>query len=209
MAKINKAYTLVSVIHSMSIDKAMGEPRLVALLVQISKAMGVFAAKVGAKQIRDVARRGDIILDATYSKGMPTLYPGELPVAIEMILNLLPKKEMNSFLLNANYSTKAHVREEIKSSLLCMIMDFDRKINEEFHTTATTSRDLIGNIMTKPLITQKAKKLKSSTRKVSEKEKKHLLAVEEFKKEKERKMKVLRKHIAESKKKKENSMLVE
>jgi len=154
--KVKKAFALSSIVGAMLMSSNNGNPRLTALKVQIDKAMKVFSVKarkdyyVISSDIRDLW--GEMA-----KQHNNTLDEDEITVFIEMILNLLPKSDMKTF-LGVSFTTTEKIRDARKSAILMSVLDLDKRLNEMFGTGPTATRESLSSVMVKPVKTKAVKR---------------------------------------------------
>lgn len=198
--KVQKAFILTSIIGAVVKVGHNGDPRFTALIRQVDKAMRVFSIKAGPHTYNALSNITQEIWMSVDEEHDTALLVDEIPVCIEMLYHLLPYNDMKAF-LSMGYATSNKVRDEVKSSLLCMILDIDAKINHAIGTKQIIDRNKLGAIMVKPVPVKKGKHKKG----LSKAHKRHLAAVEEHQKRKERVRSFLQKRIEQAKAKQEES----
>ncbi len=110
----------------------------------------------------------------------------ESTVFIEIMLNLIDKKDMNDFMLmtfNSGYRLDEARMEKLVDAALTM----DERLNELFGTAQTATKEYLLSIFAKPV----AKEKKARDKAKSKKQIAHELEVEEMRLAKERKKKFL------------------
>jgi len=155
-SKVKKAFALASIAGAMIMTANSGRPKLVALKVQIDKAMKVFSIKASRDYYvisHDIQELWSKMAERHDNK----LTVDEVEVFIDMVLNLLPRADMKAF-LGISYTTSQNVRDKRKSSLLVAVMELDAMLNKMFSLEATATRDSIARVMVKPIKTKAVKK---------------------------------------------------
>lgn len=154
--KVKKAFALSTIVGALLMSSNNGSPKLIALKLQIDKAMKVFSFKarkdyyVISDYIKDVwvemAEKHNISLDKD-----------EINVFVEMVLSLVSASDMKKY-LGMHFKTTEKLRDSKKSALLVTVLELDKKLNEYFGTTETATRESLGLVIVKPVKAKTAKK---------------------------------------------------
>lgn len=160
MAKITnetkKAFAVASILGAIVKSHNNGNPKLIALKIQVDKAMKVFSLKAKGQYylISDGIKEAWFELADRYDN---TLDEDELEVFIEMIANLIPKPHYKAFLGVSTFKTTHTINDEIKSSVLMSVLELDSMLNKMLGTTPTIDREGLAKVMVKPLKNKKVK----------------------------------------------------
>ena len=147
--KSKKAFALSSIIRAILIRSHNGNPKLTALKVQINKAMKNFSMKVGKESylisvnIQHICAREAKLCD-------DILDENEIEVFLEMMLSLMNKTDIKSF-LKINFSTIHKLHDEKKSEILMAVLELDKELNKMFGTKPTATRESLDHVMVKPV----------------------------------------------------------
>ena len=138
MAKLTgdtkKIFALSSTIGAVLMSHQDGEPKLIAMRVQIDKAMKVFSRKVGPKMywaISDAVQREWIKVAEKHNNSVDE---DELPLFIEYLCALAPAEHFKKFLGLAPYRARVDMRPEIKVEVVKSVLELDAAFNELFGT---------------------------------------------------------------------------
>ena len=155
--KTQKAFALSAIVGAMLMASNNGDFKLSNLKVQIDKAMKVFSVKAPILyyKISDDVQKVWVEMAKEFNN---TLDEDEITVFIEMVLNLMPKQDMKTFLNMPVYKTVEKLRDEKKSQLLMAVMELDKKLNKMFGTNATVTRESLALVMVKPIKQKTVKK---------------------------------------------------
>jgi len=185
--KVKKAFILTSVIGAVIKVHHNGDPRFDAIAYQVDRAMKVFAIKAGIKLYNELSLTMQRIWVEIDEDHQNPITLDEVAVCIEMLYHMIPYEDMKTF-LNVGYTTSHKVRDEMKSSLLCMMVDMDQKINQALGMKPYIDRNGLGAIMCKPVPVKKAK---GGRKELTKAQKRHLEMVEEHRCIKERRKALL------------------
>ncbi|NOR57191.1 MAG: hypothetical protein GQ474_01560 [Sulfurimonas sp.] len=181
--KVKKAFALSSIVGAMLMASNNGNPSLTALKVQIDKAMKVFSIKAGKKTYYGISDKVQKLWVEVAKEHNNTLDEDEITLFVEMVLNLMPKKDMKTFLM-VHFTTRETMRDDKKSAIIATVLEIDRHLNELFGTEQTITREALGKILVK---TPKLKKVKLKLRdKNTKAQEKHEKIALEHKERKER-----------------------
>ena len=156
LSKVHKAFALSSIIGAMLMAHNNGNPKLVALRVQIDKAMKVYNYKLGRKNYWLMTDAVKQIWVRLAKKHDNTIDEDELSLFIEMVLSLAPKRDMKEF-LGVHFTTKNTLADFKKSAILISAMELDEELNILCQTQRTSTREALGLIMVKPVKMKRVK----------------------------------------------------
>ena len=182
--EIRKAFAVASIVGAMLNAGGNGGVKLLALSRQVNASMQVFRKVAGRKEYYGISLVVQKIWEKMVETHNNTIDADELSLFAEIILNLVPKKDMKIF-LGVHFTTNEKLRDHLKSSIMSSVLELDKQINEALGTKQTITREQIGLIIVKP-VRIKAKRAKKP-QKESLKQKKHEIEVT---KHKERKVRV-------------------
>ncbi len=175
LSKVHKAFALSSIIGAMLMAHTNGDPKLIALRVQIDKAMKVYNYKLGRKNYWMMTDAVKQIWVKLATKHDNSIDGDELSLFIEMVLSLSPKQDMKEF-LGVHFTTKNKLRDEKKSAIMISVMELDIELNILCSTQQTQTRKELGLLMVKPVKSKRVKIKKKVTSKGEEKHKKEVTA---------------------------------
>jgi hypothetical protein len=171
MAKPNKAtikaFAIASVIGAVLVSNQNGEPKLLALQVQINRAMKVFSIKAGYKLYWTVSNQIGKFWDEIAKRHQNTILEEEVPKFVEYLCMLIPPKDFKTFLGLSPYRTSINIDNETNRNILKSILLLDQQLNDFIGTkayTLTKPKEKIQKIKKKRDISKKKKKILQPTR---------------------------------------------
>ena len=138
MAKLTgdtkKIFALSSTIGAVLMSHQDGEPKLIAMRVQIDKAMKVFSRKVGPKMYWAISNEVQRLWTRVAEKHNNTVDEDELPLFIEYLCTLAPASHFKKFLGLSPYRSRVDMRPEIKVEVVKSVLELDEQFNKLFGT---------------------------------------------------------------------------
>ena len=140
MAKIPKnvikAFAVSSTIGAVLKSHQNGEPKLLALQLQINRAMKVFSRKAGPKLYWKISDQIAKIWETIASRHQNTILEEEVPQFTEYLCMLLPPKDFKEFLAVSSYRTSIKIRPEVNARIVESVLLLDEEINKFLGTSA-------------------------------------------------------------------------
>ena len=174
MAKLTgdtkKIFALSSTIGAVLMSHQDGEPKLIAMRVQIDKAMKVFSRKVGPKMYWAISNQVQELWTKVAEKHNNTVDEDELPLFIEYLCTLAPPKHFKTFLGLSPYRARVDMRPEIKVEVVKSVLELDQAFNELFGTIPHTQAVRKPQVIKVKTERDKSKKeVKNETRSIQKK----------------------------------------
>lgn len=142
MAKPNKAtqkaFAVASTIGAVLKSNQNGEPKLLALQLQVNKAMKVFSRKAGPKIYWAISNEVANIWEIIAERHQNEIKEEEVPKFIEYLCMLIPPNDFKTFLVVSPYRTNIEIRPEVNARIIESILLLDEKLNELIGTSAYT-----------------------------------------------------------------------
>jgi len=200
LKRAKKAYALTSYVNAMIRDAGLSTLNTMALLRQCKLAMNGYFKHVGPIIYMEHTDELAEIYTSLNDRFDVKITDVESAVFIEIILNLLPKKDMKDFLL-LNFNSGCVLDADRMEMLVSTALELDKLLNELLGTHVTATKESLLKIFA-----SKPKKVKKTRdKKVSKKQLAHLAEVEAIKASKERKKTFLQERIAKAKLLKDNT----
>ncbi len=161
-----KSFSIASIVGAMLGAANNGDPKLIALSIQINRAMKVFSIKAGSKTYWAVSNQVHEIWVEIAAKHNNTLNEDELSVFIEMVCSLISKKDFKEFLNMNTYVTTEKMADDKKSGILMTVLSLDKQLNKLYGTPPVATRDTLGLILNKTIKPKRVKKKRDSSNKM-------------------------------------------
>ena len=134
-----KAFAIASIIGSALHDNRTSIVKLNILKLQASKAMKVYAKKVGLKEYFILTEQIAQIFEQLEKKHSNEIPIEQMPVFIELICNLIPPDHFKKFLVVSPYSTgSVEMEPAIYASVCNSILELDNSLNKLLNTEPYT-----------------------------------------------------------------------
>jgi len=155
-----KSFAISSTIGAILKSNQTGEPKLLALQLQINRGMKVFYAKAGPKLYWEVSNKIASIWEVIAARHQNTIKEEDVPVFIDYLCTLIPPKDFKAFLAISPYRSTLTIDPQVNRNIIHSILLLDKEVNEFIGTSAYT--------LTKPKQKQvKVKKQRDKSKKQS------------------------------------------
>ena len=189
-----KAFAIASTIGAVIMSNNNGEPKILALQVQINRAMKVFSRKAGRATYFEISNKIGKLWEIVAKEHNNEILDEEVPRFIEYLSMLIPPAHFKAFLGIAPYRTNTEIRPDVNVRIVHSILALDEELNKFFGTKA--------HALTPPV--KKTVKVKKQRDKAEPKTKEVKVSSAKLKKSADRKRKQkLRDMIAAAKARKE------
>jgi len=156
---IMKAFAVGSTLGAVLKSHQNGDPKLLALQLQINRMMKVFHAKAGPKTYWHVANAVAEVWEVIAKRHQNEIKEHEVPRFTEYLCMLIPPKDFKTFLAVSPYRTSVQIRPEVNAKIVESILLLDEELNKLLGTKPYT--------LTKPKATKiKVKKQRDKSSKV-------------------------------------------
>ncbi len=133
-----KVFAIASTLGAVLMSHNNGEPKLIALQVQINKAMKVFYRMAGHKEYWRISNEVQKLWLKVAKKHENNILEEEIPVFVEYLSLLVPKAHFKTFLSLQPYRTDKTIRPEINTGVCKSVLTLDEEFNQFFGTSAYT-----------------------------------------------------------------------
>ena len=154
-----KALAIAALLGATLNSSMNGDFKLSFLKKQCDSAMGVFASK-NRKVYYTTCDQTFEIWKALADKHSNTLDTDEVALFTEMLCSLIPRHHFKLFFNMNPYTTIEKIRDSRKSAILMSVLTLDESLNKMFGTEATSTRETLGLILSKPIKIKKVKTVK-------------------------------------------------
>jgi len=151
-----KSFAVSAVIGAMLVTKNNGDPKLIALKIQIDKAMKEFRIKSTKQYFSITDEVRDIWIDivAEYSGKITA---DEISIFIELVANLISPKDFKNLLKMSPYKTNEKISDDKKSQLVASVLTLDAELNKMFKVLPTATKEDLLLAVNKPIKIKKEK----------------------------------------------------
>ena len=162
--KVKKAFALSSISGALITSLDSMTVKTTTLKIQIDKAMKVFFKVGGAKNYYTLSDETYKLWSVIAEKHTNTLTVEEAEIFLQMILSLMPKKDVKDF-LGFTFTTHLKMKDEKKSAILMTVMALDKELNKLYDVKTTATRESIGRILAPVTAAKRVKKVRDKTAK--------------------------------------------
>ena len=162
-----KAFALSATLGAVLKSNQNGEPKLVAMQLQINRSMQVFYRKAGPKLYWNISHVVGDIWEEIAARHQNTIKEEEVPKFIEYLCMLVPPKNFKTFLAMQPYKSSVSIRSEVNARIVESILLLDQRLNEYVGTRAYALTLKKPKIEKVKKIRDKSKKVKKSTQSTS------------------------------------------
>jgi len=188
--KQKKAFGLSRILIAILNASNNGDPKLSALSQQVYKLNAMFHANLPLAYFKISEEMEKLWIEISKEHNN-TLTDDEVSLFTELICSLIPKKDFKEIFKIAPHTTKEKICDSKKSALLMTILDIDKKMNTLFSTSANASRETLGALIVKPVITKRVKKKRDTAKPKRLKKLKNMIKYAKRKQEKQEKQDAL------------------
>jgi hypothetical protein len=149
-----KAFAIASTIGAVLKSNQTGEPKLVALQVQVLRAMRVFNKKAGSKTYWNISLKVADVWEKITERHNNTIKEEEVPKFVEYLCMTIPPKDFKEFFAIKAYSIKDDINPETNKNILDSIL----MLNDEINKISGTRSYSLPITRAKPVVEKEKKK---------------------------------------------------
>ncbi len=129
-----KIFALSSTIGAVLKANQNGEPKQIALQLQINRSMKTFHAKAGRKTYWEISNQVAEIWERIAERHQNTIKEEEVPVFVSYLCTLVPPKDFKTFLAMSPYRSTVTIDPQTNKNIIESILLLDKELNELCNT---------------------------------------------------------------------------
>ena len=133
-----KMFALASSIGAVLMSYNNGEPKLIAMRLQIDRAMKVFSRKAGPKLYWAISGQVQEIWTKVAEKHNNTINEEEINAFVEYLCMLAPPDHFKKFLGLRPYKTGTKLSKDVEAGVVQSVLQMDQELNDIFGTKSWT-----------------------------------------------------------------------